>query len=83
MLPLAGVRVLDLGAVLMAPYACQWLADFGADVIKIESPAGDTTRYTGPATEPGMAAVYLGINRNKRAIVLDLQNPTAVRCWKR
>jgi crotonobetainyl-CoA:carnitine CoA-transferase CaiB-like acyl-CoA transferase len=75
MLPLAGVRVLDLGAVLMAPYACQWLADFGADVIKVEAPAGDTTRYTGPATEPGMAAVYLGINRNKRAIVLDLQNP--------
>ena len=75
MLPLAGVRVLDLGAVLMAPYACQWLADFGADVIKIESPAGDTTRYTGPATEPGMAAVYLGINRNKRAIVLDIQEP--------
>lgn len=75
MLPLAGVRVLDLGAVLMAPYACQWLADFGADVIKIESPAGDTTRYTGPSTEPGMAAVYLGINRNKRAIVLDIQKP--------
>lgn len=75
MQPLAGVRILDLGAVLMAPYCCQWLADFGADVIKIESPAGDTTRYTGPATEPGMAAVYLGINRNKRGIVLDIQKP--------
>lgn len=75
MLPLAGVRVLDLGAVLMAPYCCQWLADFGADVIKIEAPAGDTTRHTGPATEPGMAAVYLGINRNKRALTLDIQKP--------
>ena len=73
MLPLDGVKVLDLGAVLMAPYAGQWLADLGADVIKVESPAGDSTRRTGPASEPDMAAMFLGLNRNTRGIVLDLK----------
>ncbi|MDB5446808.1 MAG: L-carnitine dehydratase/bile acid-inducible protein, partial [Phenylobacterium sp.] len=73
MLPLQGVKVLDLGAVLMAPYAAQWLADFGADVIKVEPPAGDTTRRIGPRVEPDMAAIYLAANRNKRSIVLDLK----------
>ncbi|MGA0606877.1 CaiB/BaiF CoA transferase family protein [Phenylobacterium sp. VNQ135] len=72
-LPLHGVRVLDLGAVLMAPYAAQWLADFGAEVIKVEPPAGDTTRRIGPRAEPDMASVFLGANRNKKSIVLDLK----------
>jgi crotonobetainyl-CoA:carnitine CoA-transferase CaiB-like acyl-CoA transferase len=76
MLPLAGITVLDLGAVLMAPYAGQWLGDLGADVIKVEAPAGDTTRRTGPAAEPDMAAIFLGLNRNKRSIVLDLKTET-------
>lgn len=75
MLPLEGVRILDLGAVLMAPYAAQWLADFGAEVIKVEPPAGDTTRRIGPTAEPGMASVFLGANRNKKSIVLDLKTP--------
>ena len=75
MLPLEGVKVLDLGAVLMAPYAAQWLADFGADVIKVEPPAGDTTRRIGPRAEPDMAAVFLAANRNKRSVVLDLKTP--------
>jgi len=73
MLPLEGVTVLDLGAVLMAPYSGQWLGDLGADVIKVEPPAGDATRRTGPRAEPDMASVYLGLNRNKRSIVLDLK----------
>jgi crotonobetainyl-CoA:carnitine CoA-transferase CaiB-like acyl-CoA transferase len=72
MLPLAGVRVIEVGTVLMAPYAGQWLADMGADVIKVEPPGGDQTRVTGPAVEPGMAAMFLSLNRSKRSIVLDL-----------
>ncbi|MDB5425553.1 MAG: L-carnitine dehydratase/bile acid-inducible protein [Phenylobacterium sp.] len=72
-LPLAGVKVLDLGAVLMAPYAAQWLADLGADVVKVEPPAGDPTRRIGPRLEPDMAAIFLGANRNKRSVVLDLK----------
>lgn len=73
MTPLNGVRVLELGAVLMTPYAGQWLADLGADVVKVEPPAGDSTRRTGPEHEPGMGAMLLGANRNKRSVVLDLK----------
>lgn len=73
MLPLRSVKVLDLGTVFMAPYAGQWLADFGADVIKVEAPAGDSTRRTGPSAEDGMSSVFLSLNRNKRSIVLDLK----------
>lgn len=72
MLPLAGIRVIEVGTVLMAPYASQWLADMGADVIKVEPPGGDQTRITGPSVEPGMASMFLSLNRNKRSIMLDL-----------
>jgi crotonobetainyl-CoA:carnitine CoA-transferase CaiB-like acyl-CoA transferase len=65
MLPLAGIRVIDLSTVVMGPYASQWLADFGAEVIKVEPPEGDSTRRTGPAAEAGMAAIFLGLNRSK------------------
>ena len=73
MLPLKDIRVIDLTTVAMGPLASQWLGDFGADVIKVEAPGGDSTRETGPAIEAGMAAMFLGANRNKRSVVLDLK----------
>ena len=75
MLPLAEIKVVELGTVLMAPYAGQWLADMGADVIKVEPPGGDQTRVNGFCVEDGMASMFLALNRNKRSIVLDLGDP--------
>jgi crotonobetainyl-CoA:carnitine CoA-transferase CaiB-like acyl-CoA transferase len=75
--PLTGVRVIDLSTILLGPFATQILGDMGADVIKVESPLGDATRDVGPPPADGMGAVFLGTNRNKRSIVLDLKQDVA------
>ncbi|KRC59374.1 carnitine dehydratase [Agromyces sp. Root81] len=70
---LSGVRVADFSRVLAGPYATMMLADFGADVVKIESPAGDDTRHWRPPVDASGQATYFGsVNRNKRSVALDL-----------
>ena len=76
-MPLTGIRVLDFGRYIAGPYLGALLADYGAEVIKVEPPGGDSTRHTGPAPEPGMAAMFLGSNRSKKSIALDLKRPEA------
>ncbi len=72
--PLEGVRILDLSTVILGPWAAQTLGDMGAEVIKIEAPVGDLTRRLGPKRHANMGALFLGVNRNKRSVVLDLQH---------
>lgn len=72
---LSHLKVIDLSRVLGGPYAGQILADHGADVIKIEPPAGDETRGWGPPFQHGTASYFQGLNRNKRGMSLDLSKP--------
>lgn len=73
--PLSGLVVADFSRILAGPYATMLLADLGAQVIKVESPGGDDTRTWMPPVHDGVSTYYLGINRNKRSIALDLKDP--------
>ncbi|RZK00937.1 MAG: CoA transferase [Novosphingobium sp.] len=70
---MAGIRVVDLTSVVFGPYATQIMADMGADVIKIEPPAGDNTRHITVGPEAGMGGIYVNVNRGKRSLMLDLR----------
>ena len=69
--PLDGLLVADFSRILAGPYATMLLADLGADVVKVEGPRGDDTRSWAPPVHEGVSTYYLGINRNKRSVVLD------------
>lgn len=76
MLPLlSGLRIIDLTAIVLGPYATQILGDLGADVIKVEPPDGDSMRAIPPIAEPGLSAVFANNNRNKRSLAIDLKSP--------
>ncbi len=71
--PLAGIRILDLSAVVSGPLCTQVLGDLGAEVIKLEAPRGDTTRWMGPPVKGGLSGWFSQFNRNKRSIAIDLK----------
>ena len=75
--PLAGVRVLDFSKILAGPLCTQYLADLGADVVKVEPPNGDDTRSWPPFND-GVGTIFTAVNRNKRGIVLNLRDPAGL-----
>jgi crotonobetainyl-CoA:carnitine CoA-transferase CaiB-like acyl-CoA transferase len=82
-MPLEGMTILDATQVMAGPFCTLLLADMGAEVIKIEKPDGDDSRRIGPPFIEGESAAFLGINRNKKSVVLDLQSSTGKAAFKR
>jgi crotonobetainyl-CoA:carnitine CoA-transferase CaiB-like acyl-CoA transferase len=81
--PLVGIKVLDFSRLFAGPYATMTLADLGADVIKVESPAGDEARHFGPPFLGGEGMNFMALNRHKRSITLDMKKPEAVKIAQR
>lgn len=77
MLPLAGIRVIDFGRYIAGPYCGMLLADMGADVIRVDRPGGSEDRWVGPITDGGEGGLFLSLNRNKRSLTLDTEDPKA------
>ena len=73
--PLAGLLVADFSRILAGPYATMLLGDLGAEVVKVEGPSGDDTRSWQPPVRDGLSTYYLGVNRGKRSVALDLKDP--------
>jgi crotonobetainyl-CoA:carnitine CoA-transferase CaiB-like acyl-CoA transferase len=73
--PLTGVRVLDFGRYIAGPYCAMLLADFGAEVIRVERREGGEDRYVAPITDSGEGPMFIGLNRNKKSVTLDLGRP--------
>src|SRR5690606_8496563 len=74
-LPLAGLRVFEIGTSVAAPYAGLILASLGADLVKVERPEGDDARHWGPPFWHGASSIFQVFNINKRSIVVDLKDP--------
>ncbi len=72
--PLAGIKILDFSQIVSGPMATAWLADQGAEVVKVESPAGDPVRFVGPK-KGRLSALYINVNRGKQGELLDLKSP--------
>jgi crotonobetainyl-CoA:carnitine CoA-transferase CaiB-like acyl-CoA transferase len=83
MMALDGLRVIDQTQVMAGPFCAMLLADMGADVIKVEPPEGEHTRRTGVEIRPGVSAAFLAVNRNKRAVTVNLKKPEGVALLKR
>ena len=82
--PLTGIKIVELTSVVLGPYACQMLGDLGADVVKIEPPAGDTNRRLGPhRNHADMCSLYLTCNRNKRSVALDMKTAEGLAAAKK
>lgn len=82
-LPLEGFRVVEMAHHLAAPLAAMYLGDFGADVVKVETPAGDDWRRWGRPSPAGMSQLFLAVNRNKRSVVVDVTRPEGRRVLDR